>query len=179
VPVEYGSLTVTSSPVSGAAITLDGAPTGEVTPHTFTNLIVGEHSVLLSYSGRMQYPSPFTVGVTTSGTDVNIVLYRDLTGRWRSESDGLISTWEMRVWEPDAQCPDGGLQVWGVQPVGRLCVEADDTLSLCKTHASECDGRWTEGQILEDGQRVEFTNYSPYCSPPRTDCTTFVYTRVD
>jgi hypothetical protein len=44
----FGGLTITSTPISGAAITLDGKLTEFVTPHTFEMLSSGGHSVALS-----------------------------------------------------------------------------------------------------------------------------------
>ena len=173
-PALYGSLAVTSTPVEGAAITLDGTPTGQVTPYTFPNLSAGTHSVLLSFPGRLQdplgsncakLPCPAEVNVTTEGSDVNIILYRDLTGRWRRESDGSevdIVMWDrdqILAYPPASACPDTEAVAHNFQPLGALCVEADETLSLCKTRASECGDLWVEGRILEDGRRVEYTKH--------------------
>ena len=43
----FGSLNVTSSPVSGAKISLDGVPTDFTTPHTFDTLVSGQHTISL------------------------------------------------------------------------------------------------------------------------------------
>jgi hypothetical protein len=43
----FGSLVLTSSPVSGAQITLDGTPTNHKTPFTFDTLASGKHEVSL------------------------------------------------------------------------------------------------------------------------------------
>ncbi|MCD4730380.1 MAG: PEGA domain-containing protein, partial [Bacteroidales bacterium] len=43
----FGSLTVTTTPVSGAQITIDGKPTGFQTPYTFDTLASGTHTVSL------------------------------------------------------------------------------------------------------------------------------------
>jgi hypothetical protein len=53
-PSIYGELLVTSTP-AGAAITLDGTATGEVTPHTF-QLASGSHSVSVALEGYSAYP---------------------------------------------------------------------------------------------------------------------------
>lgn len=59
---QTGSLTVTSEP-GGAAIRLDGAATGEVTPHTFTGLPVGDYVVSVELAGYAIVPSERTVTV--------------------------------------------------------------------------------------------------------------------
>lgn len=43
----FGSLSVTSTPLSGAQITLDGIPTTRQTPFTFDTLVSGKHEVSL------------------------------------------------------------------------------------------------------------------------------------
>ncbi|MEI6141704.1 MAG: PEGA domain-containing protein, partial [Mariniphaga sp.] len=43
----FGSVSITSSPESGAAVTLDDAPTGQVTPCTLDKIISGNHTVSL------------------------------------------------------------------------------------------------------------------------------------
>ncbi|MBM3435900.1 MAG: PEGA domain-containing protein [Bacteroidetes bacterium] len=43
----FGSLSVTTSPVSGAQITLDGIPTNHTTPFTFDTLASGKHTMSL------------------------------------------------------------------------------------------------------------------------------------
>ncbi len=165
VPAQYGSLTVTSTPVSGAAIELDHTPSGEVTDYTFSSIEARTHSVLLSMTGRLAVPDgctelpcpPASVDVTTTGTDVNIFLGWDLGGSWRWEGTTDNYDFTMVVQPPDDRCPDTWLRVIGVQPAGTLCLEADDTLSLCKTRA--CGDEWAEGTILNNGQRVELTHH--------------------
>jgi hypothetical protein len=44
----FGSLTLTTTPVDGARITLDGVPTNYRTPHTFDTLSSGRHTIVLS-----------------------------------------------------------------------------------------------------------------------------------
>jgi hypothetical protein len=164
-----------------ADINLNGNPTGYQTPHTFTSLPVGAHSVLLSYPGRLQAPNPAEVNITTEGAPVNIVLYRDLTGRWRRESDGEEMDVRMIYAPRDYGCPDTEVSAGPFQPLGSLCVEADDTLSLCKTHAPECAGYWAEGRLLSDGRRVEFCelrvgmHYPDDCVAPYP----LVYAKID
>jgi hypothetical protein len=163
--VPTGSLTVTSTPVQGATIEIDGSPTGQITNYTFSSLATGAHSVLLSMTGRLAVPDgctglpcpPASVNVTTTGTDVNIFLGWDLSGSWRREVDGEISVLTMVAQPPDDRCPNTWLRVINVDPVGTLCLEGDDTLSLCKTHASSCGDLSAEGRILDNGRRVEFT----------------------
>ncbi len=176
---QYGSLTVTATAAgveANADINLDGQPSGFQTPHTFENLLVGMHSVLLSYPGRLQAPSPMEVNVTQEGTDVNIILYRDLTGKWRREGDGIEVNVVMQILESSDRyaCPDTPTFAGPYQPLSGLCVEADDSLSLCKTHASECTAYVEGGQITEDGRRVEFQiDYGLGPNPP------IIYRRVD
>lgn len=58
----YGSLQVTSAP-AGAAIALDGAATGEVTPHTFDELLPGDYVVTVSLADHLSDPEAITVTV--------------------------------------------------------------------------------------------------------------------
>ena len=44
----FGSLTVSSAPVTGARISIDGVPTNHVTPFTFDTLVSGEHTISLA-----------------------------------------------------------------------------------------------------------------------------------
>jgi hypothetical protein len=46
---------------SGASITLDGSNTGQVTPHTFTGVTPGLHTVLLHHSGYDDWQDTVTV----------------------------------------------------------------------------------------------------------------------
>jgi hypothetical protein len=172
--VPTGSLTVTSTPVQGAAIELDGNPSGEVTNYTFSSIEARTHSILLSLAGRLQVSDtgelyqPTEVNVTQDGTNVNIVLYYDLTGRWQLTeangspvTDGEIVDVTMRGYESGLEtfCPTTSVWANGFDPLGTLCLEGDDTLSLCKDHASSCGDLSAEGQILDDGRRVEFTKH--------------------
>ncbi len=178
VPPQYGNLTVTSTPLQGAAIELDGDPSGQVTDHLFENLVTGAHSVLLSLAGRLvvsdagELGQPTEVNLATEGTAVNIVLYYDLTGRWKQvESNGAPidgPEYDMEMVHrntvpsgisPTNACPETSVVVHGFDPANFLCVEADETLSLCKTHASECGDLSIEGRILDNGRRVEYTKH--------------------
>lgn len=58
-PSVFGSLTVVSDP-AGAAITIDGTDTGEVTPHTF-RLPAGTYTVLVELAGYAAFPAERTV----------------------------------------------------------------------------------------------------------------------
>ncbi len=176
-PVQYGSLTVTATAAGvevNADINLDGSPTDFQTPHTFDSLPVGTHSILLSYTGRLQAPSPTEVTITTAGTNVNIALYRDQAGRWREETYGYEDNYWMEITPPDYRCPETWVRILNVNPIGTLCVEANDSLSLCKTRASECEGLWAEGRILSDGQRMEATLHDPMVGTPEN----YIYIRL-
>jgi hypothetical protein len=172
-PVEYGNLIVTSVPVQGADIELDRTPSDRVTNYTFENLVTGAHSVLLSLAGRLQVSDtgelnqPTEVNVTRDGTNVNIVLYWDVTGNWHNADTSAPVTLEMwnrnRItgWLPTDVCPDTVVVIHGLEATGAVCVEEDGSLSLCKNDASGCDGYRAEGNISPDGQRLEFTLYPP------------------
>jgi len=60
-----GSIVVNSTP-AGAAITLDGTETGQVTPHTFDALTPGEHTVAINLAGYE--PASQTVNVVAGST---------------------------------------------------------------------------------------------------------------
>ncbi|MFA5002423.1 MAG: PEGA domain-containing protein, partial [Methanolinea sp.] len=60
-----GSIAVNSTPV-GAAITLDGSETGQVTPHTFDALTPGEHTIAVNLAGYE--PATQTVAVVAGST---------------------------------------------------------------------------------------------------------------
>ncbi len=69
---QTGSIAVTSSP-EGAAIALDGADTGSVTPFTLDNLVPGNHTVAVSLAGYT--PASQTVVVSTGSTSTaNFIL---------------------------------------------------------------------------------------------------------
>jgi formylglycine-generating enzyme required for sulfatase activity len=44
---DFGTLKITTTPESGATVSLDGQPTGKVTPYTFEQVKSGEHTVTL------------------------------------------------------------------------------------------------------------------------------------
>ena len=56
----FGSLTLSTAPVDGAKITLDGVLTNYRTPHTFDTLATGQHAVALS----LDWYEPITRDVT-------------------------------------------------------------------------------------------------------------------
>lgn len=64
-PSIYGDLLVTSTP-EGAAITLDGIATGEVTPHTF-HLTNGTHTVSVALEGFSAFPVEQEVELPVEG----------------------------------------------------------------------------------------------------------------
>ena len=75
-PVGTGSIRVTSAP-AGAAIFIDGEPTGILTPETITDVPAGNHEV---YVARNGYLTPNTMTVTVSvgkKTTVHFKLEKD------------------------------------------------------------------------------------------------------
>jgi hypothetical protein len=178
-------LTVTSVPVPAESVEINGA----TDPHCSTtpcelDLPVRSHDIHLSATGRLHLPDPVTVNLPPEGAEVNIFLGWNLAGRWQRENDGRELTTEMwhrdriTAFPPTAACPDTELVAHGFSPLGAICLEHDDTLSLCKTHASECinDAGWVEGTISPDGRRVEFTHHWETPTPGEQ---TFVYTKID
>ena len=61
-----GSISVTSIPV-GAQIFLDGADTTRLTPYTLTGIPVGNHNVVVTFSGYVT-PTPQVIPVVNGGT---------------------------------------------------------------------------------------------------------------
>lgn len=65
---QKGNISVTSTP-AGAAITLDGTPTGKTTPSTLTDVTVGSHAVAVSLTG---YTPQNNNVVVTAGSTANV-----------------------------------------------------------------------------------------------------------
>jgi hypothetical protein len=176
-------LTVTSVPVPAESVEINGAtdPLCSATPCEL-DLPVRSHDIHLSATGRLHLPDPVTVNLPPEGIEVNIFLGWDLTGRWQRGSDGREVTVEMwhrdriMAWPPTTACPYTELVVHGFSPLGAICLEHDDTLSLCRDHTSECGGDWAEGQILDSGRRVQFTHHWETPTPGEQ---TFIYTKLD
>ena len=135
-------------------------------------LPVGDHELSLTLAGWVQGPNPLPINLIAEAVTVNEIpttivevsgltlrhrLDRRLEGRYRCESDG---TEEDVVFYPATRlgytCPDSFSGSGPFGPLGSLCIEGE-TLSLCKTRASGCTVYVTDGQILEDGRRIEFT----------------------
>ncbi len=151
-------------------------------------LPTGNHDLFLSMPGWVQGPNPLPFSLTTESVVVNGIptsivdvsgltvrhrLDRRLEGRYRRESDGLeVSVTFYPATRLGYMCPESFSGAGPFQPLGSLCIEGE-TLSLCKTHASECGTSFAEGQILEDGRRVEFTSY--HTGIPNS----YVYLKVD
>jgi hypothetical protein len=163
-----GSLTVISEPETGANITLNGVATGNITNHTFDELRTGRHLVQLSLPGFVidhesctneELPCIPEINVNAEHTEVQIKTCVDLTGRWRNENTGLYVDVTMHRISPEKidMCPDSKITARGFNPLGSICVETDRSLSRCKYQAEECQHNYAEGQILEDGRRVEIT----------------------
>jgi len=62
-----GTIEVTSTP-AGAAIILDGLATDEVTPHSFTEIDPGDHTVDVAMTNHRNPDGPQTVSVVAGGT---------------------------------------------------------------------------------------------------------------
>lgn len=161
-----GSMTIISMPVEDAEIILNEEETGHRTPQTFHNLSLGLHQIELKLAGRRQADIPLAVSLTAKEEDsdtpqllnVEIFLYRELSGGWKDESGARVEAeMEIVTEEYEYLCPDTPLSVRGFDPVGSLCVEKDDTLSLCKTHDAKCGEQFAQGRIADDGNVVEFT----------------------
>ena len=65
---QKGNISVTSTP-AGAAITLDGTPTGKTTPSTLTDVTAGSHTVAVSLTG---YTPQNNNVVVTAGSTANV-----------------------------------------------------------------------------------------------------------
>jgi len=78
-PPESGSIFVTSTP-TGAAIVLDNAGTGKVTPDTLRNIAAGVHTVKLTLQDYTDSTVTVTVRSNQMAT-VSVVLESVLTGR--------------------------------------------------------------------------------------------------
>jgi len=77
---KVGSISVTSTP-SGAAISLDGTDTGNVTPFTLDNLVPGSHTVGVSLSGYVSNSTTVTISAgTTVQADFQLVPVPVTTG---------------------------------------------------------------------------------------------------
>lgn len=170
VMVSYAPLKVTSNldDMGGAEVYLDGVHKGK-TPLEL-EVEVGVHELVVNYPGRIQGPDSTEVEVVENGSEVHVVMYYDLTGKWRRESDGKIDEVAIFPVRPIDKngCPDANLAAGPFSPFGGLCLEADDSLSLCKYHA-KCPptATWvTDGKILNNGTRVEYTaKWDPALTP--------------
>jgi len=83
-----GSVFVASAP-SGAAIALDGAATGKVTPDTLRNLAAGSHAITLSLGGFAD--SAVAVTVTAGGVASVSVALRSLASQYAGTWMGTTS----------------------------------------------------------------------------------------
>lgn len=87
-PVEPGSIFVTSSP-AGAAIALDNAATGKVTPDTLKNVQAGTHTVRLTLTGY----ADTALGATVSQaqlTTLSVAL--TALAQWTAQNSGTTAT---------------------------------------------------------------------------------------
>ncbi|MBU0701810.1 PEGA domain-containing protein, partial [bacterium] len=71
--LQYGSLSITSTPSSGAKIYLDGTDTGSVTTQVFANISAGTHAIKLTLSGYQDWYGTATV-IAGSTIDINATL---------------------------------------------------------------------------------------------------------
>jgi len=188
--VETWTLSSDGTPrdLPGAEVRLDSEtePSRCATPCDL-EVPAGAHRLYLALAGWVQGPYPLEVNLSATGASVNQIpasivevagstvrhrLDRRLEGRYRRESDGYEDDVVFYTATRLAyNCPETFSAAGPFQPLGSLCIEGE-TLSLCKTRASECTST-AEGQILEEGRRVEFTTY--YTGIPNT----FVYLRID
>lgn len=176
-----GHLTVTSVPVPAESVEINGAvdPRCSTTPCEL-DLPVRSHDIHLSATGRLHLPDPVEVNLPPEGTEVNIFLGWDLTGTWQDSFGNVtVEMWHrsrITGWPPASVCPNTELVAHGFDPLGAICLEHDDTLSLCRDHASDCGGNWAEGTISPDGRQVTFTHHWETPTPGEQ---TFVYTKLD
>ena len=62
----YGSISITSTPTSGAAVYLDGTLTSKITPCTLTDVPYGTHTITLSKDGYATWTTSVTVSTNTT-----------------------------------------------------------------------------------------------------------------
>jgi hypothetical protein len=77
--VALATLTVESTPVSGASVELNGTPTGEVTPHSFEKA-VGHYTIQLALADYDAAPKE--ADLPAEGTTVVIELFPSVEGDW-------------------------------------------------------------------------------------------------
>jgi hypothetical protein len=77
--VALATLTVESTPVSGASIELNGTPTGEVTPHSFEKA-VGHYTIQLTLAEWDAAPEE--TDLPAEGTTITVTLYPSVEGTW-------------------------------------------------------------------------------------------------
>ncbi len=91
-PSIYGELLVTSTP-AGAAITLDGAATGEVTPYSF-HVAAGTHTVSVALEGYTAFPVERTVDLPYEGQVEAVFILSQQTGSLSvTSSPGGAAIW--------------------------------------------------------------------------------------
>jgi len=78
--VEHCAALEVSSIPAGAAIELDGEPTGKTTPAVLNNVPIGVHTFTLALDGYDAAPEE--VNITTECGPVNITLYPSVEGEW-------------------------------------------------------------------------------------------------
>lgn len=165
-PIEFGTIRVTAflgdEEVRGANVFLDGTDTGERTPCELGDVPTGQHVISLApRTGLMSYDEEIVIEVEADGA-INVVgdIVNDLGYTWIDRETREEREWEVRSAE-EAQsylgCGDG---LYVVGPRGTaLCMERDNSLSLCKDRAEEC-GMYGEGEVLNEGTRVHFRAYN-------------------
>lgn len=109
------SIAVTSTP-SGASITLDGVATGNTTPHTFSNLAAGNHTLQLALT---DYQSAERTRNVAAGQTWNASF--TLTGGGGGETSHVTFT----STPPGAQVDKRGSPTAAWQPVGTTPIERD------------------------------------------------------
>ena len=77
--VEPGSIAVESTP-EGAAISINGDPTGQVTPHTFSDLEPTQYEVAVSLDGYISDPPSIFVNVAPAGRETATFILQENIG---------------------------------------------------------------------------------------------------
>lgn len=152
------TLTVESTPVSGATIELNGTDTGEVTPHSFEKA-VGHYTVQLTLADYDAAPKE--VDLPAEGTTVTITLYPSVEGTWdltyRNSETGmeghytldLEQTGDLLIGWDDGCDYTGSISVTGEISLFRSgCGSVTRTAIGSRVNPNRLEGSWNDS----DGQ---------------------------